>query len=91
MEFIEFLGVATTFLLVIVGGYTGIRLVNVWARRLGRNDREENVATELEELRARLQELESVRMMELEERVDFTERPLTQAQEPAQLRQRAEP
>jgi len=91
MEFIEFLGVATTFLLVIVGGYTGIRLVNVWARRLGRNDREENVATELEELRARLQELESVRMMELEERVDFTERLLTQAQEPAQLRQRAEP
>jgi len=30
-------------------------------------------------------------MMELEERVDFTERLLTQAQEPAQLRQRAEP
>ena len=81
MEFIEFVGVAATFALTIVGGYTGIRLVNVWARRLTRNDRDENVTAELDELRARVQELESVRMTELEERVDFTERLLAQAQE----------
>ena len=81
MEFIEFVGMAATFALTIVGGYTGIRLVNVWARRLTRNERDENVAADLEELRARVQELESVRMTELEERVDFTERLLAQAQE----------
>ena len=81
MEFIEFVGVAATFALTIVGGYTGIRLVNVWARRLTRNERDENVSADLEELRARVQELESVRMTELEERVDFTERLLAQAQE----------
>lgn len=81
MEFIEFVGMAATFALTIVGGYTGIRLVNVWARRLTRNERDENVSADLEELRARVQELESVRMTELEERVDFTERLLAQAQE----------
>lgn len=85
MEFIQFVGVAATFLLMIVGGYTGIRFANAWASRLTRNDRDENVSAELDELRARVQELESVRLTELEERVDFTERLLAQAQEMPQL------
>ena len=45
---------------------------------------------ELEELRARVHELESVRMVELEERVDFAERLLANSQEPAHLRERSE-
>ena len=84
MEFLEFLGVAATFVLSGVGVYAGIRLVHVWTRRL-MDDRSEPVSAELEELRARVHELESVRLAELEERVDFAERLLAQAQEPARL------
>ena len=85
MEFIEFLGVAGTFLFVGIAGYTGVRLVNVWVRRLMGSERDENLSAEMEELRARVHELESVRIMELEERVDFTERLLAQTQEAPQI------
>ena len=48
MEFLEFLGVAATFVLSGVGVYAGIRLVHVWTRRL-MDDRSEPVSAELEE------------------------------------------
>ena len=63
-------------------------LVRAMARRLeGRGTPDAATQHELEELRARVHELEAgqARMAELEERLDCTERILTQKQEPARL------
>ena len=85
MEYAEFLGVLGSFVLAIVGAYGAIRLINLGTRRLSDRGTSGETAQELEELRTRIQELETVRMVELEERVDFTERLLAQAQDPARL------
>ncbi len=58
------------------------------ARRLGRKvDPDSALRSEVEQLHARLAEVDSLhaRLLELEERVDFTERLLAQAQQPARL------
>lgn len=58
------------------------------ARRLGRKpDPDSALREEVEQLHTRLAEMDSLqsRLIELEERVDFTERLLAQAQQPARL------
>ena len=63
-------------------------LVRALARRLeGRSARDPALAAEVEELRARVAELEQRQgtLHELEERIDFTERLLAQQREQARL------
>ena len=58
------------------------------ARRLGRKENPDSaLRAEVEQLHARLADMDSLqsRLAELEERVDFTERLLAQAQQPARL------
>jgi hypothetical protein len=58
------------------------------ARRLGRKaDPDSALRAEVDQLHTRLAEMDSLhsRLMELEERVDFTERLLAQAQQPPRL------
>lgn len=69
--------------IVIVAGLLLAPLVRAWARRLDRGGRggvDGEARAELDALRARVAELEMVehRVMELEERMDFSERLLTQ-------------
>ena len=70
-------------------GYGFVRLIMFAYRRIGRRDGGGTVR-ELEDLRARVDELEASRVTELEERMDFAERLLARAQEPAHLRGRSE-
>jgi tetrahydromethanopterin S-methyltransferase subunit G len=63
------------------------------ARRLGRKaDPDSALRAEVEQLHTRLSEMDSLqsRLIELEERVDFTERLLAQVQQPARLGERIE-
>jgi uncharacterized protein involved in exopolysaccharide biosynthesis len=63
------------------------------ARRLGRKENPDSaLRAEVEQLHTRLAEMDSLqlRLVELEERVDFTERLLAQAQQPARLASPAE-
>jgi Tfp pilus assembly protein PilO len=58
------------------------------ARRLGRKaDPDSALRAEVEQLHTRLAEMDSLqsRLIELEERVDFTERLLAQAQQPGRI------
>jgi uncharacterized protein involved in exopolysaccharide biosynthesis len=58
------------------------------ARRLGRKENPDSaLQAEVEQLHARLGEMDSLqtRLVELEERVDFTERLLAQGQQPSRL------
>jgi len=77
------------FLAVVVGAVTILYpLVRAIARRLeGRPVTDAALRAEVDELRARLNEMESQqgRVAELEERVDFAERLLAQGQERARL------
>ena len=70
-------------------GYGFVRLIMSGYRRLRRRARG-GTARELEDLRARVDELEASRVTELEERMDFAERLLARAQDPAHLRRRSE-
>ncbi len=67
---------------VIVGAFLLWPLVRAWARRLerGGGGADQEARGEIEALRARVAELEVVeqRVLELEERMDFSERLLTQ-------------
>ena len=59
-------------------------LMKAWARRIeGRGLDSNEVRAELDDLRMRMQELEGerARFVELEERIDFAERLLTQGRE----------
>lgn len=64
-------------------------LIRALARRLEGKSTHQNTAlqAEVEDLRARVHELEGgqARMLELEERLDFTERIIAQKQEPLRL------
>jgi hypothetical protein len=63
-------------------------LVRAFARRLeGKGNADPALRSEVEHLHARLEEVDSLqaRVLELEERVDFAERLLAQAQQPARL------
>ena len=76
-DILEFMAVVATVATVGLGGYTAIRVLNIKLRRMegrGAAGHED----ELDDLRARVEQLESERghLLELEERVDFTERVL---------------
>jgi flagellar biosynthesis/type III secretory pathway M-ring protein FliF/YscJ len=73
-------GAIIAIVAIIVAGIVLFPLVRAFARRLERPRLDDASMAELEHLRARVAELEQVqqRVMELEERVDFSERLLTQ-------------
>lgn len=76
-DILSFMAVIATMATVGLGGYTAIRVINVVVRRLeGRGG--SALDGELDDLRARVEQLEAERahLLELEERVDFTERVL---------------
>lgn len=82
-------GVVLIVLFVTVGGVLMLLpLVRALARRIeGRTREDPALRTELEQLQARLGEVEVLqhRLQELEERVDFTERLLAQSRSASQL------
>ena len=76
-DVLNFMAVIASVATVGLGGYTAIRVVNVLLRRLeGKGGAGHD--GELDDLRARVEQLEAERthLLELEERVDFTERVL---------------
>jgi hypothetical protein len=75
-DFLNFVGVMITLSSIGLGGYFAVRLINILLTRV--EARGGRAPAELDELRGRIEELEAdrVRMLELEERVDFTERVL---------------
>ncbi len=79
--------VATLGLMVFIGVVLVYPIVRAWARRLERGVVTDDLMDELVHLRERVAELEgqAPRMAELEERVDFTERLLTEARETVRL------
>jgi hypothetical protein len=80
-------------MIVAVTGFVSIAsvlypLARGWARRLeGRGSDDRPTRSEVEELRARVLDLETqvARVSELEDRIDFTERLMTRQQDPARL------
>jgi len=79
--------VAVLTLLIIVGGIVLYPLIRAWGRRIEGRGQEPALLDEVQELRDRVAELEQSlgRMHELEDRVDFAERMLTQQGERARL------
>lgn len=75
----------TGFPLLFYAGFVGIR---VFQRRMEGKTVGADVMRELEDLRNRVADLEQVqgRVEELEERMDFSERMLTQEKQPGQLK-----
>lgn len=75
----------TGFPLLFYAGFVGIR---VFQRRMEGKTVNSDMMRELEDLRNRVAELEQVqgRVEELEERMDFSERMLTQDKQPIQLK-----
>lgn len=82
-----------TVLLIVIAALTAITIIlwpimRAFGRRLeGKANPDAAFRAEVEHLHTRLAELDSLnsRVVELEERVDFTERLLAQAQQPARL------
>lgn len=79
--------VAVLTLLIIVGGIVLYPLIRAYARRIEGRGQEPAMLEEVQELRDRVAELEQSvsRMHELEERVDFAERMMTQQSDRARL------
>ena len=77
--------VMTGFPLLLYAGFVGVRVLQ---RRLEGKTAGPDVERELEDLRNRVAELEQVqgRVEELEERMDFSERMLTQEKQLGQLK-----
>ena len=75
----------TGFPLLFYAGFVGVR---VFQRRLEGKTVGPEIQRELEELRHRVAQLEQAqgRVEELEERMDFSERMLTQDRQPGQLK-----
>ena len=76
-DVLRFIAVMVSVAAVALGGYTAIRVINIVVRRLeGKGG--SALDGELDDLRARVEQLEAERahLLELEERVDFTERVL---------------
>jgi hypothetical protein len=82
-DVLKFFGVMLSIGLAGAGSYALIALVSAWAKRLERGPRGNagELEGEVERLRERVLELEGtdVRLAEVEERLDFAERMLTQA------------
>jgi hypothetical protein len=80
-------------LLIVIAALTAMTIIlwpimRAFGRRLeGRGDPDSALRAEVDQLHTRLAEMDSLqsRLVELEERVDFTERLLAQAQQPARL------
>jgi Tfp pilus assembly protein PilO len=81
--------VAVLTLLIIVGGIVCYPLVRAWARRIEQRGQDPMLLDEVQALRDRVVELEQsvTRMHEIEDRMDFAERMLTQRAESARLPQ----
>ena len=79
--------VAVLTLLIIVGGIVLYPLIRAYARRIEGRGQEPAMLEEVQELRDRVAELEQsvLGMHELEDRVDFAERMMTQQGERARL------
>jgi flagellar biosynthesis/type III secretory pathway M-ring protein FliF/YscJ len=79
--------VAVLTILIIVAGIVLFPLVRAYARRLERGSEDPELRDEVVQLRERVAELEhnAVAVQELEERMDFAERLLTQRGEQARL------
>jgi hypothetical protein len=84
-DILKFFGVMMSIMIAAGGGYAVIVLVSAWAKRLERRGGTTDPALDAEvgRLRDRVHELEGAeeRLAELEERLDFAERMLTQARE----------
>jgi hypothetical protein len=84
-DILKFFGVMMSIMVAAGGGYAVIALVSAWAKRLERRGGATDPALEGEvaRLRERVHELEGAeeRLAELEERLDFAERMLTQARD----------
>jgi len=82
-DFIGFMSVMGAFTTLGLAAYTVIRYVNARFRRMERREPGAEVLAELDDLRARVHELEGdrARVSELEERVDFAERILAKVPE----------
>lgn len=79
--------VAVVTLLIIVGAIVFYPLVRAWARRIEQRGQDPMLLDEVQALRDRVAELEQsvARMHEIEDRMDFAERMLTQRAEQARL------
>ena len=85
-------------LLIVIAALTAVTIIlwpimRAFGRRLeSRGSPDHGLKADVDHLHARLGDLESLhtRVLELEERVDFTERLLAQAQQPARLGSPAE-
>ncbi len=79
--------VAVTVLLIIVGGILFYPVVRAWARQIDRRGQDPMLLEEVQTLRDRVAELEQslARMHEIEDRMDFAERMLTQQGDRARL------
>lgn len=86
-------GVSPVFILIPVAAFIAITIIlwpimRAFARRLeGRGNPDSALRAEVEHLHTRLADMDSLqsRLVELEERVDFTERLLAQAQQQARV------
>jgi uncharacterized protein involved in exopolysaccharide biosynthesis len=82
-----------TVLLIVIAALTAMTIIlwpimRAFGRRLeGRGNADSALRAEVEQLHSRLAEMDSLhaRVLELEERVDFTERLLAQAQQQVRL------
>lgn len=74
---------AVVIVLTIVAGFVLWPLARAWARRIEGKSVDQALLNEIEQLRNRVAELEEShhRVLELEERVDFSERLLSQGRE----------
>lgn len=79
--------VAVMTLLIIVGAIVLYPLVRAWARRIEQRGQDPALLDEVQTLRDRVADLEQsvARMHEIEDRMDFAERMLTQRAEQARL------
>jgi hypothetical protein len=92
-DIIELAGVLGTVGFTGVLVYFGIRMATVFSDRAARRGGPgQEVLAEIDDLRARVTELEAdrVRLVEVEERVDFAERLLAAGTPAAQLEERRE-
>ncbi len=86
-------GISPVFVLIPVAAFIALTIIlwpimRAFARRMeGKGNTDSALRAEVEQLHTRLAEMDSLqaRLVELEERVDFTERLLAQAQQPARL------
>ncbi len=90
-DILEFFGVMMSIMIAAGGGYVVIALASAWAKRLERRGGAADPVLEGEvaRLRDRVPELGGAeeRLAELEERLDFAERLLTDRGQPARLRE----